>query len=176
MQVAVVTGAASGIGQAVAIEYAKRDIAVVAGYFPGDLHDPSETGRVVKLAGGLSVMHPVDVRDLDQFERLSSKAPSEFGHLDFTVANAGYPWHLLSLSRPARSGEMNDVDLSGVPRFCWAVAMELALCGISCNTVILGPRRRRLMTRSTLSWSRGCANPEKASPKSEQAGKKTSRQ
>lgn len=45
--VALVTGAASGIGQAVAIAYAKKGVRVIGGYLAGDPHDPSQTQRLV---------------------------------------------------------------------------------------------------------------------------------
>lgn len=41
--VALITGAASGIGQALAVAYAQRGVRVVGGYYPGDPHDPEET-------------------------------------------------------------------------------------------------------------------------------------
>jgi 3-oxoacyl-[acyl-carrier protein] reductase len=50
MKVALVTGAASGIGQALAVAYAQIGVAVVGGYFPGDPHDPRETERAVAEA------------------------------------------------------------------------------------------------------------------------------
>jgi NAD(P)-dependent dehydrogenase (short-subunit alcohol dehydrogenase family) len=56
-QVAVITGAASGIGRALAVHYAGRGVHSVIGTFPGDPHDPEETLRQVKDAGGQAVIH-----------------------------------------------------------------------------------------------------------------------
>ena len=42
-KVALITGAASGIGQALAVAYARHGVAVVGGYYPADPHDPQTT-------------------------------------------------------------------------------------------------------------------------------------
>ena len=58
-RVAVITGAASGIGRALAVNYARRGVQSVIGTFPGDPHDPEETLRLVKDAGGEAVIQEV---------------------------------------------------------------------------------------------------------------------
>ena len=88
-KVALVTGAASGIGQALAVAYAQIGVAVVGGYFPGDPHDPRETERAVAEAGGQCVMQPVDVTSADQVDAFAAVALERFGRIDFAVANAG---------------------------------------------------------------------------------------
>lgn len=117
MKVAIVTGAASGIGQALAAAYARNGVAVVGGYFPGDPHDPEVTARMVAEAGGQCVMHPVDVTRATEVEAFAEKAVTHFGRLDYAVANAG----LLRASplgemRDQQWQEMLDVDLTGVMR------------------------------------------------------------
>lgn len=59
-RVALITGAASGIGQAFALAYAQIGVSVVGGYFPGDSHDPRNTDDLVREAGGRCIMAPVD--------------------------------------------------------------------------------------------------------------------
>jgi len=56
-RVAVVSGAASGIGRALAVAYAATGVRTVIGTFPGDPHDPGETARLVHAAGGECVVH-----------------------------------------------------------------------------------------------------------------------
>src|ERR687890_2538005 len=87
--VAVVTGAASGIGRATAVGYAGAGAAVVIGTFPGDPHDPGETLRQVEAAGGNGLVVEVDVRDSAQVDELATRALDEFGRIDHVVANAG---------------------------------------------------------------------------------------
>lgn len=125
-RVALITGAASGIGQALALAYAQTGVAVVGGYFPGDPHDPAQTERLVSDAGGRCAMVPVDVGDAGQVERFAQAAVERFGRIDCAVANAG-------LLRQATLTEMTDaqwmevinVDLSGVMRTFRAAARHM---------------------------------------------------
>jgi 3-oxoacyl-[acyl-carrier protein] reductase len=88
-KVAVVTGGASGIGQALAVAYAHAGVRTVVGYYPGDPHDVDVTLERVAAAGGDSVACPVDVRRPEQLEALAQMAVDDFGRLDIAVANAG---------------------------------------------------------------------------------------
>jgi 3-oxoacyl-[acyl-carrier protein] reductase len=123
---AIVTGAASGIGRAVAGHYASRKISTVIGTFPGDPHDPEETLRLVKEAGGEAVIHEVDVRSTDSVEAFAQRAVDEYGRLDYAVANAGILRNapLAELS-DERWHDMLDVDLTGVLRTLRAGAARM---------------------------------------------------
>lgn len=126
VKVALVTGAASGIGQALAVAYAEQGVAVVGGYFPGDPHDPQATAHAVEAAGGQCLMHAVDVTSADEVEAFAQAAMARFGRIDYAVANAGLlraspltdmsddQWH-----------QMLDVDLSGVMRTFRAAARHM---------------------------------------------------
>lgn len=50
--VAAISGAASGIGLALATLYAQRGVRVIAGYYPADPHDPAIAAAQVEAAGG----------------------------------------------------------------------------------------------------------------------------
>lgn len=116
-RVAVVTGAASGIGAALAVAYAAAGVRTVIGTFPGDPHDPERTARAVRAAGGECVVHEVDVRSTPQVEAFAQRALDEWGRLDIAVANAG-------VLRRASLADLDDdawddlvqVDLTGVLR------------------------------------------------------------
>lgn len=126
-KVALITGAASGIGQALALAYAQIGVAVVGGYFPGDPHDPRDTERLVADAGGQCVMHPVDVRSAEQVDAFASVALARFGRIDFAVANAGLLRAApLTEMRDEQWFEMIDVDLSGVMRTFRAAGRHMA--------------------------------------------------
>ncbi|MGO4147616.1 SDR family NAD(P)-dependent oxidoreductase [Paenarthrobacter sp. YAF11_1] len=124
-KVSIITGAASGIGRALAVHYAARGDQTVIGTFPGDPHDPEETLRLVKEAGGEAVIHEVDVRSTPSVNRFAQRAVDEYGRLDYTVANAGIlrnaPLEELS---DERWTEMLDVDLTGVLRTLRAGAVH----------------------------------------------------
>jgi 3-oxoacyl-[acyl-carrier protein] reductase len=115
--VAVVTGAASGIGRAVAEGYARHGIRVVIGTFPGDPHDPEETLRLVKAAGSEGLVVDVDVRSSAQVDALAEQARSAFGRIDHVVANAGVLRRApLAELTDAAWDDMLSVDLTGVLR------------------------------------------------------------
>lgn len=116
-KVAVVTGAASGIGRAVAVGYAGEGVAVVIGTFAGDPHDPGETLALVEGAGGSGIVVEVDVRDGAQVDELARIAHVTYGRIDYVVANAGVLRRssLAELTDDAWD-DMLSVDLTGVMR------------------------------------------------------------
>jgi 3-oxoacyl-[acyl-carrier protein] reductase len=126
MKVAIVTGAASGIGQALTLAYAKSGVAVVGGFFPGDPHDPALTERAVREAGGQCVMQPVDVTSAVQVDAFAQTALERFGRIDYAVANAGLLRAApLTAMLDEQWHEMLDVDLTGVMRTFRAAARHM---------------------------------------------------
>ncbi|WP_346400465.1 SDR family NAD(P)-dependent oxidoreductase [Pseudomonas syringae] len=116
-KVAVITGAASGIGQALAVAFARQGVAVAGGFYPADPHDPDETRRLVAEAGGECLMLPLDVAFTESVDDLAAQAVKLFGRIDYAVANAGLLRRapLLEMT-DERWNEMLDVDLTGVMR------------------------------------------------------------
>lgn len=129
-RVAVVTGAASGIGRALAVAYARDGTHVVIGAFPGDPHDPLQTLREVRDAGGEAVVVEVDVRDPAQVDAFAQRAVDEWGRLDIAVAAAGVLRRapLAELDDHAWDG-MLDVDLTGVLRTLRSAAPRMSSGG-----------------------------------------------
>ncbi|MAY72890.1 MAG: short-chain dehydrogenase [Halomonas sp.] len=116
-KVAIISGAASGIGQALAVSYARAGAKVVAGYYPGDPHDVEATVSEVADAGGECVAVALDVRDGAQCDALAQAAIDSFGRLDIAVAGAGILRQaaLEDLTDDAWN-DMLSVDLTGVMR------------------------------------------------------------
>ncbi|NTF10582.1 SDR family oxidoreductase [Agrobacterium rubi] len=125
MKVAIVTGAASGIGQSLAKLYAKEGVVVIGGFFPGDAHDPEDTARQVRDLGGSCIMHPVDVNSTEQVEAFADVAMSKYSRLDIAVAAAG-------LIRSSNLVELNDQK--------WSQMIEVNLGGVA-RTVAAASRR-----------------------------------
>lgn len=86
-QTAIVTGAASGIGEAIAVELAGSGATVIV----ADLDKAAAEATVKKItgAGGKAHAFAVDVADADQVEAMVEFAVSQTGRLDLLVNNAG---------------------------------------------------------------------------------------
>lgn len=87
-QKAIVTGANSGIGQAIAISLAKAGADVVVNYFAGD-QEATDVVNTCKSFGVNSYCHKADVSKEDEVIAMFQKMYKEFGTVDIMVANAG---------------------------------------------------------------------------------------
>jgi NAD(P)-dependent dehydrogenase (short-subunit alcohol dehydrogenase family) len=88
-RVALVTGADSGIGRAVAIAFAREGADVVISYLEED-EDARETARWVDDAGRKAVLARGDISDEAFARSLVQLAVKEFGRLDILVNNAAH--------------------------------------------------------------------------------------
>lgn len=84
-RVALVTGAAAGIGRAAAEAFAREGASVVV----SDVADGEPVARGIRDAGGEAVFIPCDVSRADEVEGLVRGAVEAFGGLDFAFNNAG---------------------------------------------------------------------------------------
>jgi 3-oxoacyl-[acyl-carrier protein] reductase len=87
-QVAIVTGAARGIGAAVAQRLAQDGLAVVVNY-AGSADEASTVVHAIEQAGGRALAVRADVSDPAAVRRLFDEAISNFGRVDVLVNNAG---------------------------------------------------------------------------------------
>ena len=119
-QVALVTGASSGIGAAVAVELARRGAQVVgvarrAGLLADVMaacqrHTPASAGSV----------H--DVSSRADAEAAATAAIERFGHVDIVVNNAG-----ISIRKPAAETTVEDIERVMAVNFFGAVYVTMAL-------------------------------------------------
>jgi 3-oxoacyl-[acyl-carrier protein] reductase len=131
-KVAVITGAASGIGAATARRFASAGARLVLANYAPDGHDIAAVAAAVQAAGGEAEVVEADVRRAAAVDRLVETALRRFGKVDIAIANA-------AIARIAPLAAMTeadfsltlDVDLLGVWRlFRAAVApMMAAGCG-----------------------------------------------
>ncbi len=86
---ALITGADSGIGRAVALAFAREGADVLVSYLQEEA-DAQETARVVMEAGRKVVLVPGDIAQEAHCRQLVARAVQEFGHLDILVNNAAF--------------------------------------------------------------------------------------
>jgi len=86
---AIITGADSGIGRAVALAYAREGADVLISYLEAD-EDAETTAQVVRDAGRKAVLVRGDVGDEAHCRRIVQQAIQEFGQIDILVNNAAY--------------------------------------------------------------------------------------
>ena len=84
-EVAVVTGAARGIGRRVALVLAEEGFRIVA----NDLAAPEETLEELRSAGAKTLSVPGDVSDEAEVREMAGAVMGEFGRIDVLVNNAG---------------------------------------------------------------------------------------
>jgi NAD(P)-dependent dehydrogenase (short-subunit alcohol dehydrogenase family) len=86
---AIITGADSGIGRAVALAFAREGADVLVSYL--DEHDDAqETCRLVEEAGRKAVAVPGDISKANHCRSIVEKAVSAFGSVDILVNNAAH--------------------------------------------------------------------------------------
>ncbi len=84
---AIITGADSGIGRAVAIAFAREGADVLISYL-NEHEDAEQTAHWVREAGRRPVLVPGDVAEQGHCRDIVQRAVAEFGRLDILVNNA----------------------------------------------------------------------------------------
>ena len=106
----LITGASSGIGQAIAIRFAREGANVAINYRSG-AEQAEETRCMARKArtngGGKEMVVQADVSDEAQVKTMVAKVIEEFGSLDVLVNNAG-------IQKPAPSHEIETSDFDRV--------------------------------------------------------------
>ena len=178
-KVALITGAARGIGRAQAVRLAQEGADIIALDVcgpvdtvivpPATLADLDETVRLVAEAGGRIVGEVVDVRDTDEVQAATDRGVERLGALDVVCATAGITSRAMAVDLSQNAWQtMLDVNLTGVWATCRATAPHLIDRGAG-SIILTSPSRvcagwwgwRTTPRRSTVS-SVSCA----ASPKS----------
>jgi glucose 1-dehydrogenase len=87
-KVAIVTGAGTGIGRAIALRFAQEGAAVVIDYV-GKPDNAAEVVQQITGAGGKALAVEADVSQQDQVQHLVDQTVQKFDRLDILVNNAG---------------------------------------------------------------------------------------
>ncbi len=112
-QSAIVTGASSGIGKAIALSLGHAGANVVVNYVAGS-DDAEAVAAEIRRCGGQAVIHAADVSKEDEVSGMFAHACEEFDTVDILVNNAGIqqdaPIDELTLAQWQR---VLDVNLTG---------------------------------------------------------------
>lgn len=128
---AVVTGASSGIGRAIALAFARAGAVVVVNY----AHSASAAAAVVDditATGGMAHALQADVTQAEQIDQLVQGAERALGGIDIWANIAGADILTGSgarLSDEDKLARLIDVDLRGTMRCAWAVAPRMQAQG-----------------------------------------------
>ncbi len=124
-RVALITGADSGIGRAVALAFAREGADVAIAYL--DEHDDArETERWVEEAGRRALLLPGDLADAEHCKEIVRKTAATFGKIDIVVNNAAYQGKAvgslseLSDERVERTFRVNVIAMFNISRECVA--------------------------------------------------------
>ncbi|HEX6566269.1 MAG TPA: SDR family oxidoreductase [Chthoniobacterales bacterium] len=86
---ALITGADSGIGRAVALAFAREGADVAISYL-SEHQDAKKTENLVTEAGRKAALLPGDISDRSVTERIAREAVDAFGSIDILVNNAAF--------------------------------------------------------------------------------------
>lgn len=90
-KIAAITGAVTGIGRAIALEYLQHGACVAVNHFP-DAKSASQYDELVNEAGELArnlIAVPGDISKPEMGQELVAKTVEKWGRLDVFVSNAG---------------------------------------------------------------------------------------
>ena len=88
-KVALVTGAGSGIGQAIAVRFAAEGAKVVVNYHRGGKHPGETVVEEIARQKGTAIALAAEVNQRSEVEAMVQQTVQKFGRLDVAVCNAG---------------------------------------------------------------------------------------
>lgn len=119
------TGASSGIGEALAIAFAKKG--AILGLVARRKELLAELAAKCEAAGGKARIFPCDVADSDGVHAAADNLRAEFGNIDIMIANAGIGGNdeVTRSGEPAAVKKVIDVNLIGAVNSVHAVLPQM---------------------------------------------------
>jgi glucose 1-dehydrogenase len=126
-RIAVVTGAGSGIGRAIAIGFAGEGASVVVADITAQPVEGGEpTVEIIARAGGTALFHETDVGRWNDVDSLIGTTVERYGRLDVMVNNAAtYSGTALLQTEPAQWEEVMRVNLTGMFYGCKRAVQQM---------------------------------------------------
>ncbi|MBD1924588.1 3-oxoacyl-[acyl-carrier-protein] reductase [Microcoleus sp. FACHB-831] len=156
-QVAIVTGASRGIGQAVALALAAEGANLVVNYASSSAAAEKVVNEIIE-GGGNAIALQADVSKADQVDALIAAAMEKWGRVDILVNNAGITRDTLLLRmKPEDWQAVIDLNLTGV-----------FLCTRAASKIMLKQRAGRIINISSVAGQMG--NPGQANYSAAKAG------
>ena len=155
-KIAVVTGAARGIGRAIAVEMAANGADIVAidicGFVstasnakPATPEDLEETARQVRGYERRCIPIKADIRNIGQLRQIAARTKQEFGRIDIVVADAAIQrWKPLLEMADADWHDIIDNNLNGTANTIRAFA-----------PIMVGQRYGRIIVLSSMQGKHG---------------------
>lgn len=126
-KVAVITGAASGIGQATALRFAQEGAQLML----ADINPCDETHSMIKEIGGLAIQQRVDTTSDDDCNAMIAQTIKEFGRVDTGVFSAGIRYSGVAITdlEISEFQRVFDINMTGVLRCAQALVRQLLTQG-----------------------------------------------
>lgn len=145
-KVALVTGAARGIGQGIALCLAEEGADVVVNDLepqPGqDVWDAHVTAEAIEGLGRRTLVHYADVSNRPQVEAMFKAVTAHFGQLDIVVANAALTIRELTIEAHWENVQRTiEVTQFGVYHTCQLAAQHMVAQGKGGKIIIIGSVR-----------------------------------
>ncbi|MBA3921101.1 MAG: 3-oxoacyl-[acyl-carrier-protein] reductase [Nostocaceae cyanobacterium] len=156
-QVAIVTGASRGIGQAIALELAAQGASVVVNYANSST-SANQVVETITAAGGKAIAYCADVSTPEQVDGLIAETMAKYQRLDVLVNNAGITRDTLLLRMKLEDWQsVIDLNLTGV-----------FLCTRAASKIMLKQRSGRIINITSVAGQMG--NPGQANYSAAKAG------
>lgn len=133
---ALITGADSGIGAAVAIAFAREGADIALSYLPDEEEDAQHVCRIIEKAGRAAFRLPGDLSDGDFCRTVVEDAANALGGLDAVVNNAGRQIAIEKLEDldDEQWGHTYDVNIRAIYRISKAALSHLDAGSTIVNT------------------------------------------
>jgi len=151
-KVAVITGAASGMGQAASLLFAQEGASVVV--VDLNVEAAEETVKSIRAAGGKAIAVETDVADEASVRAMVASAVEAFGRIDVLYNNAGI--------MPNDDGSVTDITEATWDRVMDVNIKSAFLCAKYTIPVMLKQRRGSIINVASFVAFLGCTVPQDA--------------